>query len=280
MKINFVIPNINTRYYNIIMDFINPIIKWLNKDKFIISEDQREDCLNVIFFTEIEPKYKSVFISHGLADKLWRNYNSVKNFTFIFVSGTLWKEKYINQGFSADKIFINGYTKLDDIFSKPKITSNKILFAPTHSPNSPVSLYTKIEKYLKDYDNIIYSIHPANKENSLTTKNEYLKTKIVIADSGSTIYEAWSLGIPVIFCDWLILKNIYMCFPNSFEQYIYQNQLGYHAKNVEELHYFLHNLDKLVITEEVNKFIEKIFPTYLRGKSGKLTAFYLDQLSS
>lgn len=60
----------------------------------------------------------------------------------------------------------------------------------------------------------------------------------------------------------------------------YLLQLGYHAKNVEELHYFLHNLDKLVITEEVSKFIEKIFPAYLRGKSGELTAFYLEQLSS
>ena len=88
-------------------------------------------------FHEIEPQ-KEVFISHGLADKNWREAQFVKNYDYIFVSGQLWKDKMTSQGISSDKILINGFSKLDPLFKMERKNNNEnivVLFAHTHNLN-------------------------------------------------------------------------------------------------------------------------------------------------
>lgn len=116
--INFIY-NPDFLYTKVLDSLIDPILMHL--PNAIKSSNFLEGQVNVNFFVETKIK-RGIFISHGLADKNWRNADSVSEFDFIFVSGPLWKKKLINQGISENKIFINGFTKLDPAFQYKKMS--------------------------------------------------------------------------------------------------------------------------------------------------------------
>lgn len=285
--INFILPDPN--YDKILMSFINPIIYNLNEIDYIITNKEQENFLNVHFFVEERYRFiknaKRILLPHGIADKNYRNYESVKDFDYVFVSGELWLEKMVNQGLSKDKIFINGYTKMDNIFKMKPNKKDKPIVAwlPTHDGLEGVSSYPQLWYAVDNLSDDWYtakSAHPARKSDNTTSENWLVDADVIIADSGSTIYEAWALNKPVVFPDWLVKEGISNVFNDTFEEYIYKNQIGYHANNMKELIQCIENALEYGITEEEKDFIEGIFPKELRGKSGKLTAEILINFDS
>ena len=288
--INFVVPR--TSYQGVIKSFIIPILPFL--EKYQISDKAYDGCVNVIFFTEdsLFKKFNAekgkginVFITHGIADKNWRNANSTDKFDYVFITGSLWLKKLVSQGMDANKIFIGGYTRLDDLHIQKKtykkqIDNSKktILFAPTH--NSSVTSYNKMEHLiplLEEKYNVLISSHPHNNNSKFTT-TEFLEADVVVGDFGSSMYEAWSFGKPSVLPSWIVKNDIFLKYKDSFEEKIYMECIGYHSEN--ENHFF-DQIDSAIcngITESEVEFIDGIFSKKLRGNSGYETAIYLKKI--
>ena len=285
--INFILPNME-KYKLLLDEYINPIIDNLNKDKYKISDFAQEDCLNVHFFSEREYKNwvgfvgKNIFIPHGIADKNSRNFDNTGDFDYLIVSGEYWKQKHILQGVNHEKIIIGGYPKMDNMFKLKKNTYNKpmILWCPTHNFSTHLNLttYPDFINYINDipFDDFIFKIsqHPANKYNLKPTKQELIDADIIISDSGSMIYEAFTMNKHVIFPDWIVKDNILRVYNNTFESQIYEEDIGMHANSIEELLEFCYNP---VFDKKIKKFIDGIFQKELRGKSGKAIAEILER---
>jgi len=289
--INFIYDN--TFYDKILDGFIDPIIEHIPDGRWNKSRKFQENMLNVGFFTDTKTNaLKDVFMSHGIADKNWRGAQRVSSFDYVFVSGDAWKSKLIKQGLDASKIFVVGYSKLDNLFNNfNKVSSDKIhlLYAPTHNtrakkyPNeSCLSSYPRMNIHISNPPSDIevrYSLHPANVPDIQPTYNEYEWADVVISDCSSTLYEAWALGIPVVFPDWLVRENILNGFPKSFEHQIYSEQIGYHVQNQANLWQTIRLAYANGMDNKAIEFIEGILPKRLRGTSGKAMADTLLELS-
>lgn len=288
--INFV--NTENIYTEVINAFINPILPHL--DKFQITHSLQNNMVNVVFFTEndyfdsIKTNYtngKTVFMTHGIADKNWRTAQKTDKFDYVCVTGDLWVNKLVKQGMNKSKIKVNGYTRMDDIYNQKdtyiKTNPNKrtILFAPTHTCS--VTTYDKLNPVitaLQGKYNILISEHPANRDNKNVTSTQYLEADVIVGDFGSSIYEAWSLGKPCVFADWLCRDDIHEFYPDSFEDYIYSESIDYHAKSQEEFIVLVDIAIKNGITMDAKRLIDGIFNKELRGCSGKVTANILKEI--
>lgn len=283
MIINFIYEN--NLYYNVLDSLYDPIIKYLPNESYKKSFKYEEGCLNVSCFVDSPniPK-KGVFMSHGIADKSWRNGSRVSPYDYICVSGDLWKEKMIREGIAEDKIWVVGYTKLDPIFASYNHISHddkkiNVLYAPTHNARADkfpdevcLSCYPRLDKHFLNKPNNIEiksSLHPANKEKHETTFDLYNWADVVVSGSSSTLYEALSLGIPVVFPDWLVKSQIMSVYSNSFEDKIYREKIGYHANSIEDFWSKIEYANNNGIDEKTSNFIDGIFPKKLRGKSGE-----------
>jgi hypothetical protein len=288
VKINFVC-ELGGPYGNIVLSIIDPIREHIPNHQ--ISGEPIPDAINVFFFIEEDYKKKAqqglginVYIDHGISDKLYRSQlDDIIFYDFMCVTGPLWEEKISQVGFPSERIITIGYPRLDPIFQgkmkKEQVGQKRILWAPTHS--NSISTFPLFKQYINQFPSditISSSLHPFNKSTLQTTMQELVDADIVISDSSSIIYEAWAIGKPVIFPDWIIKEAVLTGFPNSFESQIYKEGIGYHARDFEELlkltYYALeHGLD-----EKAESFIEGIFPKKYRGCSGKIAASELRNL--
>lgn len=240
---------------------------------------------------------RSVFISHGIADKKWRNANRMTGrFDWVFVSGPLWRQRLIDGGFPAARICEVGYTKLDPIFQgkveghTPRADGRlRVVWAPTHGgggekyaraakpPNTSGARRTSywqrdlIARLLpaSEFD-VVEAVHPRHRPDRRATLAEYVGADVVVADGGSTIYEAWALGIPVVFPTWLVGTANQRA--GTLENDIYTRRVGWHAVEATDL-------PKLVIHASdrgpgalARDLVEDVFPARYRGRSGALHA--------
>lgn len=288
--INFIIPVPGSSYGNIIKGIVDPIRKFL-PDSMVHNKFQ-PGHVNVHFFVETgylnmvnyEPgKGVNIFMDHGMSDKCYRDAYKIKHFDYVCVPGPLWKEKMMLQGLPEEKILITGFSKLDPLFAmeknEKKSNRPRVLWAPTHS--NSVSSYPTFMSYLDfiptDYE-VIFSIHPFHKDNLTPTFLEVRDADLVISDASSLIYEAWALGKPVVFPDWLVKDDIAKYYPGSLEDLIYKEKIGYHADHFEELVYQMQIAWQLGLDEKTKAFMEDIFPSKYRGQSGKMTAKIFEEL--
>lgn len=274
-------------YQKILDSIIGPIIIYLPYATKL--KGYHEGQLNVRFFLAGPPK-NVVFMSHGMGDKGWRDGKSVKDFDYVCVSGPAWKEKLLRQGVEEKKILINGYTKLDPIFNNPEEivhANNKVhvLYAPTHNTNpentGSISSYPRLMPYLDNVPDdieLIQSAHPYN-NNGVITMDSLRWADVVISDCSSIIYESFALDIPVVFPDWLVKDNVIRLCPDTFTEKIYKEDLGYHAKDIKHLWDFVREARSKGLDDYTREFIEGIFPSDLRGKSGEVTANILMYLA-
>jgi len=237
-----------------------------------------------------------IFFSHGIGDKNYWIGKNIKDYKYAFVPGPAWEQRMRKTGYKGE-IFVCGYTKLDPLLNgevKRNIHEKPyIVWMPTHGYNSTHngrSSYPEclelINRIPKCYDKSL-ALHPTSKLNSnikhTPTFQELLDADVVIADAGSTIYEAWILEKPVIFPDWICKKDVLNHFkhdPDNFEYRIYNESIGYHASDMEHLNKLIDLALKYGMKDMSKEFINNIYPVKIRGQAGKLAAKYLNQIAT
>lgn len=249
----------------------------------------------------------SVFVSHGIADKAWRNQRKVQVFDWVFVSGPAWTRRMVLDGYKPDRVCEVGYTKLDPIFNG-NIPSTwgerdgriRVVYAPTHGgggekfANSTVPPGTGPRRTTHWDQNLILSLlpadvfdvrlalHPRHRPDKRATLEEYVGADVVIADGGSTIYEAWALDLPVVFPSWLTAHaNLQKSTPAqpTFEGQIYSERIGYHADYPAVLPERVEEAAQRGIGQTEQTFIDQILPREYRGVSGRMHAEALSDIS-
>jgi hypothetical protein len=228
--------------------------------------------VNVRYFTHVKAHHPDeVFVSHGIADKRWRTYSIVRKFEHIFHSGPAWQAKYLEQGAPPERLWEVGYAKLDPAFdgTLKRGDGARVLWAPTHRRAWPYQ-YEALEPIIRRLD-VGISQHPQEAGPKASTLQALVDADVVIADGGSTVYEAWALGKPVVFPTWLVCKSR-LVIPKTFEQLIYRREIGYHADSESDLQQQIDLARERGITRQEREFIESIFPTFLHGTSGKAHA--------
>jgi len=275
MKIRFLVRKGN--YEIVDRAHVEPILEYLEAGE--IAHEASSTALNVSLSWEVFPK-ADVFLSHGLADKNWRNADKMSGYSHVLVSGPAWKEKLVNQGMSPDAISVVGYPLLDPVWDL-KRSRELLVWAPTHKATSEVTAEGRLSGELldrleKEFPLEIVS-HPIGSKR--LSRDVLPQAAVVIADAGSTLYEAWAFGIPVVFPDWLVKGAILKKWPGSFEAIIYERGLGWHANSEEEL---IDLVRKVWETGElgtgVESFMEGILPSRFRGRSGEVAAKELMRL--
>jgi len=256
---------------------VEPILEHLEEGE--IAHEPSSAAVNVSLSWEVFPK-ADVFLSHGLADKNWRNADKLSGYEHVLVSGPAWKEKLVGQGMSPDVISVVGYPFLDTVWDLAR-SRELLVWAPTHKATSNVTTDGRFSEALldrlgKEFPLEIIS-HPIGSKRLF--RDALPRAVVVIADAGSTLYEAWAFGVPVVFPDWLVKEAVLKKWPGSFEAIIYERGLGWHANSEEEL---IDLVRKVWETGElgtgVEEFMEGILPSELRGRSGEVAARELKRL--
>lgn len=256
----------------------------------------------------LHPDAASVFISHGIADKGWRNRSKVDRFDYVFVSGPAWTRRLMIDGFPRERIVEAGYTKLDPIFAGtvesawPERDGRiRVLWAPTHGGGGEgAGLAGTIEKQPgsrsrrtthwdvdqlagllpDDTFHVMVARHPRHRPDRRSTLAEYVGADVVIADGGSTIYEAWALGLPVVFPSWATRTGNLAKRPPTFETQIYAQRVGYHTDAPERLPDVVWHAATAGIDDPAVALAERIIPAAYRGFSGRMHAEALDDIAA
>jgi hypothetical protein len=308
--INFVYDNMSQHagraYIHAIQALANPILKFFNKKEAgFVNMPAPGECLKAIncrFFSSmrIEQQGKApvgpndVFFSHGIGDKNYWIGKRIDKFKYACCPGPAWEKRMRDTGYKGE-IFITGYTKLDPLINGEYTITKRdkpyIVWAPSHgynNKNKGRSSYPFFKKYLsqisKNYE-VGTGLHPTSRMNigkkQNPTMQELIDADVVIADAGSTLYEAWILGKPVIFPDWICSKDVLDHFkkdPDNFEYQIYKKKIGYHARDIKHLNKLIDIALQDGMRDEEKDFIEQICPTKLRGKAGEKTAKVLKEI--
>lgn len=276
-------------YIKVVQALSDPIIKHLPEGVAGYSR-QPVIGMNIRFFSEkrIVERGKrlvgpnDIFMSHGIGDKDYWIAEYIASFTHALVPGPAWKKRIEKGGYKGE-VHVVGYTKLDPVFQGDYIRQKRekpyVVWAPTHAYHrnfkgrSSYPQCIELIKEIPDYYETGLAFHPSARKEKDVTMQELLDADVVIADAGSTLYEAWALGKPVIFPDWICKKDILDKFaPGNLEYEIYSKGIGYHADNMKELTDMIEHALVNGMQPAEMEFMEEVFPTQLRGVSGKRAA--------
>jgi len=275
MRIRFLVRKGN--YEIVDRAHVEPILEHLKEG--VIAYEPSPSDLNVSLSWEVFPK-ADVFLSHGLADKNWRNADKMSGYDHVLVSGPAWKEKLVGQGMSPEVISVVGYPFLDPVWDLAR-SRELLVWAPTHKATSEVTTEGRFSEALLDRLRKEFPLetvsHPVGSKRLF--RDVLPRAAVVIADAGSTLYEAWAFGVPVVFPDWLVKDAILKKWPGSFEAIIYEQGLGWHANSEEELFDLVRkSWDTRELGTGVEEFMEGILRSELRGCSGEVAAKELMRL--
>ncbi len=254
--------------------------------------------INLRFFSEMRIRQqgkfpvgpRDVFMSHGIGDKDYWIAKRIAGYKHALVPGPAWKER-IEAGGYKGKVWVVGYTKLDPLFNgdykRSRTIEDKpyVVWAPTHGYHSKRrgrSSYPQCMEHIEEiaaigeYDTHV-ALHPTSRmglnQRQNVTMQELLDADVVIADAGSTLYEAWALGKPVIFPDWLCKDDVLKHFgPDNLEHQIYAKGIGYHARDMKEMIKMVEKALQDGMQDAEIEFMEQVFPSELRGRAGQKSA--------
>lgn len=245
-----------------------------------------------------------VVMSHGAADKsyLWtpdgQGHRFANDRQHLFVPGQWLKRRIVASRaitLGEDRIHVVGWPRLDMLLNqaqppaprgRPKEEKPRILWAPTHNRRKrgdtgrSTSSFPAFEGYLKTlsrFATVDVSLHPRNRISKTPTGASMPRSDIVIADFGTTVYEAWALGKPVIFPRWLLGDRIADFLPASAEAYIFTERIGYHPESFDEMVDIVRSGP--VITPDVREFLDDYLEPAYFGCSSARVAELLMQLA-
>ena len=107
--------------------------------------------------------------------------------------------------------------------------------------------------------------------------SELVDCDVVVTDSSSVMFDAWSIDRPVIFPRWLTGDAVSRRFPGSAEDHVYSNRIGYHADSIEELLQIVQ--DGPLIGQDVKEFMGAYVANYQRADSSSKIAEVLRRLA-
>jgi hypothetical protein len=285
------------------------ITKYLPEDAYTTNVNlRREEALNFGLFRR---RLTDVLMSHGAADK---NYfvskvhgEPVANYyKHVFVPGKWLKRRLMKNKdvlLGEDQIHVVGWPRLDALLEmqrkhdagkapdagKPR--RKKILWAPTHDwarreveggGEEQVSLssypdFLEFVPELEKHFDVETSLHPRNREDKKPTAEKLVEADYVIADLGTMVYEAWSLGKPVLFPHWILGPRLAEHRRKSAEAQLLKNRIGYHPDSFSEMLEMLHS--DLALSPEVTAFRDDYISPKYRGRSGERVATLLLELA-
>lgn len=237
----------------------------------------------------------SIHVSHGLASKGYRDHFKTRTYRHIFVPGGHHRDEVLRSGAPARKLEVLGYPKLDELFSRRAGEYSRdpsrirVLFAPTHggggesfvegnsnAPGARATAYWRKEEVLQSLQEagfeVVESLHPRHAPRHKATWEEYITTDVVVADGGSTLYEAGVLGIPVVSPTWMVgERNIERGGRNlrTLESVYYTKRYGYHVDNPDALSDTILEAVENGQDERTRDWMEGVVPSSLRGSSGE-----------
>jgi hypothetical protein len=274
-----------------------------------IDKDPDGPPVSLSFFIE---KHADVLMSHGCADKGYHlrerhHAQLLEHFKYVLVPGPWLKDKIVRQGVPAERVIEVGWPMNDHLFPLPPRPAKRflpgnvtVLWAPSHDfdaagQSMPVSSYPGFRRHVRTLEaagiSVITSPHPRNRVEKSATSERYAGTDWVIADFGSTIYEAWQLGIPVLFLDWMVRDGLVEKMRRqaaarewsdgrvpSAEQLVYGQQIGVHCMDMECVLRVL-TTQPPVLGDDVRDFMANYLPETYSGVSGRRIAEVLAQLA-
>lgn len=281
---------------------VQPVLEHLDPSEYrVVRMPLEGDVVNVYYThrgvqgVKDEPGARSVFVSHGIADKNWRNADRMgARFDFVFVSGPAWTLKLVNGGQDPATICEVGYAKLDPLVTAERLPRRdariRVLWAPTHggggehekreggAPRRRVSSHWSRQQLLDllpaERFDVREAPHPRHRPDKRATFDEYLDCDVVVADGGSTIYEAWALGLPVVFPTWLTgtANQLRARRRHTFESELYERRIGYHALRPDAFAAQVERAARNGLTIDEADFVDPILPASTLGSAGRLHA--------
>jgi hypothetical protein len=272
------------RYLRVVELHSKPVAVHLTAGTFEFGNDPGPDRVNVVFH-KLTSRHPTFFHSHGIADKGWRPSAKLAGHRWVAVSGPWWRDRYIADGMDAAKIRVCGYARLDPIVearrARPANARPVIVWAPTHGNIADISSWPQCQTLAQrleqqgDWD-VIVSPHPQNARGHMPTSEALVKADVVIADAGSTMYEAWALDIPVVFPTFMTGRGVLKRRGGrTMEARVYRERIGYHADSRLQLSRAIARALEVGIDQAAVDLAERVLPRELRGCSGQVTAGHL-----
>ena len=300
--INFV-QTASKNYADVQEQLLGTITRHLEPEEFSTTVGERSpDSLNFSLFIRLPT---DVLMSHGAADK---NYFLRKDddgerisnrLAHLFVPGEWLKRRLLARKdleIGAERIHVVGWPRLDILLATqremPVVPRSpgarpKVLWAPTHDyarrgeDNDSNSSYPELLEFVPMFEkhfDFSMSLHPRNRTDKQPTHHSLLDCDYVISDFGTTVYEAWALGKPVIFPHWLIGDRIKQHLGKSAEAHIFHKRLGLHADSPQQIIDFV--MDGAGIDKRTNAFLDDWLEPAYAGRSGERVAALLQSLSA
>jgi hypothetical protein len=239
-------------------------------------------------------------MSHGVADKnYFTDVRDAEGKLFanrlrgVFVPGQWLKRKLLafpELKLRADQIHTVGWPRLDALRARPRTAGlssrPRVLWAPTHDfvkrgdEQLSTSTFPAFGEHLPQLEKLFdvsVSVHPRNRPSKTPTLQSLIDSDCVVSDFGTMVYEAWSLGKPVIFPRWLLGDRIQKYLPGSAEAHIFEQRIGYHPESIEELIEIV--AGGPVVSPAVHDFMNDYVDNHAGGSSGARVAALLRELA-
>lgn len=262
-------------------------------------------ALNFCLF--IRPQ-ADVVMSHGVADKnyLWtmdaQGRRIANERAHLLVPGQWLKRRLLaspSLQLGREQVHVVGWPRLDTLVTQLRPPSRRrlrdarlrdarprVLWAPTHDRRKrgetgrSTSSFPAFGNYLPALSRFAWvdvSVHPRNRTDRTPTGASLPMADIVVADFGTTVYEAWALGKPVIFPRWLLADRIAEHLPGSAESHIFTERLGYHPESFDELVDIVRSGP--VVSPQVQAFMDDYLEPAYFGRSSARVAEVLTRLA-
>lgn len=283
----------------------DPIMRALHSDHGImatVGRQGREGAINL--YSSSRTAYdkatpggeRSILISHGIADKGIRGAIG-GDFGYVVAPSPRIAEDLTRRGINPRRLAVLGYPKLDPIFNGqleplPRDERIRVLYAPTQggggedhmddkvAPNISAALrssWWRRREILDLLDPEVFDVvechHPRYTPGHVATLRQYVGADVVIADGGSTLWEALALDLPLVLPSWITRFGFDGL--RTLEARLYHQNIGRHADRPQDLVPLLLQAAQEGPTGAEQLESHLALPPDLRGVGGKLHADYV-----